>query len=521
MRQSQGTAIVLALLVAACLLVAAPASAQTPKTMSYQGLLLGPAGGAVTDASYDLTFKLYDASVGGTLLWTEAHTGGANHIPVSKGIFSTVLGSITPLNLPFDKPYWLGITVGAGPELTPRVALNSSAYAARARALELPYTESFNTSSDLLFLTNNGTGNVLSAILPNPPNSGHAIFGAASGTGGATDIAGIYGFQNSPGPGPRSSGVVGDNFEVGGTGYGVKGLDRGAGIGVYGTCNVGTGVYGVTVSGEAIHGSAPCTATNSVCIHGDIPGPTVGNSSSAVRGSNGGTAGSGIGVWGSQAGSGYGVYGTVTGAGWGVRGIAGPGGTGVYGGGGLYAGFFSGNVTVAGNLVVSGSVTKGSGSFKIDHPLDPENKYLFHSFVESPDMKDMYDGVATTDSDGEAEVKLPDWFQALNQDFRYQLTVMGQFAQAIVARKIDGNRFVIRTDKPGVEVSWQVTGIRHDATALAHRIKVEVPKPESERGLYLDPSAYGKGPERGVEYRRENGGQASQMGSNITPESGK
>lgn len=81
---------------------------------------------------------------------------------------------------------------------------------------------------------------------------------------------------------------------------------------------------------------------------------------------------------------------------------------------------------------------------------------------------------------------------AAKPDFRYQLTVMGEFAQAIVARRISHNQFVIRTSKPSVEVSWQVTGVRHDAYAQAHRIMVEQEKPEPERGHYLYPDLFGK-----------------------------
>ncbi|MGH9844628.1 MAG: hypothetical protein ACREEM_38400 [Blastocatellia bacterium] len=69
-----------------------------------------------------------------------------------------------------------------------------------------------------------------------------------------------------------------------------------------------------------------------------------------------------------------------------------------------------------------GTLSKGGGSFKIDHPLDPENKYLYHSFVESPDMMNIYNGVVTLDETGQAEVELPDYFSALNRDFRYQFT---------------------------------------------------------------------------------------------------
>ncbi len=111
-------------------------------------------------------------------------------------------------------------------------------------------------------------------------------------------------------------------------------------------------------------------------------------------------------------------------------------------------------------------------------------------------MKNIYDGNVTTDATGSAIVTLPDYFETLNRDFRYQLTVLGQFAQAIVSRKIAGNSFEIRTDKPGVEVSWQVTGIRQDAYAREHPIVVEEAKPAEEQGMYLYPAGFGAGEEK-------------------------
>jgi hypothetical protein len=148
-------------------------------------------------------------------------------------------------------------------------------------------------------------------------------------------------------------------------------------------------------------------------------------------------------------------------------------------------------VATSGNVDVLGTLSKGGGSFKIDHPLDPANKYLYHSFVESPDMMNIYNGNVTTDASGEAAVKLPEWFETLNRDFRYQLTVIGQFAQAIVAGKVANHQFVVKTDKPNVEVSWQVTGIRQDEFANAHRIPVEAEKAPADRGHYLYPDLVG------------------------------
>jgi hypothetical protein len=115
-------------------------------------------------------------------------------------------------------------------------------------------------------------------------------------------------------------------------------------------------------------------------------------------------------------------------------------------------------------------------------------------------MKTVYDGNITTDAKGEAVVQLPDYFETLNRDYRYQLTVMDTFAQAIVSQRIKDNRFTIKTDKPNVEVSWQVTGIRQDPYANAHPIEVEVEKKADERGEYLHPKEWGQPESKGIGY---------------------
>jgi len=152
-----------------------------------------------------------------------------------------------------------------------------------------------------------------------------------------------------------------------------------------------------------------------------------------------------------------------------------------------YAGLFFGNTWTVGTLF------KNAGAFRIDHPLDPANKYLSHSFVESPDMKNIYDGVATLDANGAAVVELPDWFEALNEDFRYQLTAIGAPAPNLyIAQEIKDNQFSIAGGAPGMKVSWQVTGIRHDPYAEANRIVVEQDKSADERGKYIYPAGYGE-----------------------------
>ncbi len=153
------------------------------------------------------------------------------------------------------------------------------------------------------------------------------------------------------------------------------------------------------------------------------------------------------------------------------------------------------HLLVLGDVLISGSLLKSSGSFRIDYPLDPANKFLYHSFVESPDMMNIYNGIATLDKRGSAVVQLPAYFEALNQDFRYQLTaIRAPSPNLYIAAEIKNNQFKIAGGKAGGKVSWQVTGIRHDPFAEAFRIKTVVDKPDNERGTYLHPELYNQTP---------------------------
>jgi hypothetical protein len=107
-------------------------------------------------------------------------------------------------------------------------------------------------------------------------------------------------------------------------------------------------------------------------------------------------------------------------------------------------------------------------------------------------MMNIYNGVVALDRKGQAWITLPDYFKALNADFRYQLTAIGAPGPNLyVAKEISGNRFKVAGGRPGARVSWQVTGIRQDAYAKAHRIQVEEEKPAQERGHYLHPELFG------------------------------
>jgi hypothetical protein len=260
----------------------------------------------------------------------------------------------------------------------------------------------------------------------------------------------------------------------------IDGSDQGPVPGVVGVSSEGAAVMGLGNDGDGVCGYTFTTDSLPAGVCGQAF-----NSSGEIGATAGGMGVQGIGEDGAGV-SGVSVLGS------GVEGLTfsrDPDEAAVVGyaaapAAGGYAGLFVGNVQV------TGALHKGGGGFRVDHPGDPENKYLSHSFVESPDMMNVYSGTVTTDEHGDARVALPDYFEALNRDVRYQLTAIGQFAQLMVSREINRNEFAIRSDAPRVKVCWQVTGVRHDAWAQAHHIPVEEDKPGAEKGRFLHPELF-------------------------------
>ncbi len=332
------------------------------------------------------------------------------------------------------------------------------------------------------------TINVGDATIRGASTGNGAVYGVkGSITSTTSTAAGIFGLAS--GTSGQTHGVLGQTYSTSDNSSGVRGYAGG-------TSGVNFGVWGENTSNTAnatgVFGMNSSTTAEVNGVWGNTVSTAVG--ASGVYASS--TGGSGT----------YGLYAINTGAnGNGIRGVCnnGPTAIGVWGQSTIgYSGYFNGpglGVDIVGNLNVTGTVTKGGGSFKIDHPLDPANKYLIHSFVESPDMMNIYNGNIVTNADGEATVKLPSYFQAENMDYKYQLTVIGQFAQAIVMKEISNNQFIIKTDKPNVKVSWQVTGIRNDKWAQKFRIPTEVEKNENEKGKYLYPELYGFGEDMSID----------------------
>lgn len=145
-----------------------------------------------------------------------------------------------------------------------------------------------------------------------------------------------------------------------------------------------------------------------------------------------------------------------------------------------------------GDTGITGTLTTSGGEYKIDHPVDPANKYLIHSSVASPEMKNAYDGVVVLDEKGEAVVDLPAYFEALNCDYRYQLTCVGGFAPIYISEEIQGNRFTIAGGRAGLKVSWLVTGVRQDAYAKASPVEAVQEKAKEEKGKFLHPELFGE-----------------------------
>lgn len=309
--------------------------------------------------------------------------------------------------------------------------------------------------------------------------TGAGVFGVSDGDVGVHGMSkgsadGVLGEAMGGGSGvsgkhTTGTGVKGESMSF----RGVQGISK-SNVGVEGKADTGRGMQGVSVGEIGVAGFSTSgfgVQGQSVSSNGVEGVSTSGRGVEGQSDSRGGVAGfsnSGIGVGGISV-SGDGVFGMAAD----VSGVA--------------AGRFSGRLIAAIKL------------FQIDHPLAPASKYLNHSSVESSEMKNLYDGLVILDKNGEAVVTLPDWFQALNTDFRYQLTpVDAPGPNLYIADKVAGNRFKIAGGAPGMEVSWQVTGIRQDAWAKAHPLEVEQSKTEKEQGTYLNPELFGQPTEKSV-----------------------
>ncbi|MFK7885060.1 MAG: hypothetical protein AB8F26_12865 [Phycisphaerales bacterium] len=497
---------------------------------TYQGRLVQ--NGQPANGSFDMTFQLTSSATGGFALAVDS----VSNVQVVDGVFTAEIDF--PSNLLNDGSRWMAINI-EGTILSPRIRLRDTPRAqnaVRANAagtLETPFSivDSSTTVFEIVSTSSTGT-----AILGRHASTTGTTPGVrGSSTSNSSSATGIVGEITSSSPGGLSAGVRGINNSTTGSGIGVFGTQAGTGWGVYGNTPAGRGVYGFSFSGTGIYGASTSgvgmfathlTSDTEVSLGTDdfavdAFNTAIDGAGTAIRGTGGR-----VGVQGISTSPGFGegltrigVQGFagsfstaadfivgVSGSGqapasgggreaFGVRGTAQSGssastGIGIYGSavgaGTNWAGFFQGDVHVLGTL------SKSSGSFKIDHPLEPETKYLSHSFVESPDMMNIYNGVITLDNNGNASVELPHYFEALNRTFRYQLTAIGTpMPNLYISSEVSANSFAIAGGKPHARVSWEITGVRQDPSSLANPIIIEQDKPAHHHGKYLDPAAYG------------------------------
>ncbi|MBA7714361.1 hypothetical protein ES703_123383 [subsurface metagenome] len=316
-------------------------------------------------------------------------------------------------------------------------------------------------------------------------------------TGGTHNHTGVYATSGHGHAGYASSSH--DHFQENWSGssgsYGLKiTLD---------SSSSGDALYGVTGYGYGVRGKSDYAYG----VFGETTGST-----SGIAGVYGGTSASDCyGVYGNCTGAngGRGVYGRATGSSTGVWGEAtsGVGGWFVNNSASSYAVYAYNNngatapgIYVRGNAQITGSLTKGSGTFLIDHPLDPKNKVLRHSFIEGPEMTNIYKG-RTKLVNGVATIELPSYFDALNHPNGREiiLTPINGWSPLYLDGKIKDNKFTVKTTKEGnpeQEFSWVILAVRNDAFARQNPIVVEEEKGTGtatsyKKGEYIHAKAFG------------------------------
>jgi len=520
-----------------------------PGTVWYQGFLADVDTGDPINDTVEIVAELFDAAVDGTGLWGPETHGG---ISVVEGWFNIELGSIVSPLPTFDSPpYYLQLTINGEPfgsrmklastptaihagaadgggggiagggdpgyipvfttgsevsnsvmlQTSGRISIDSSTSDAKLRvenAGDLPVLKLVNTSSgvgfDMLTLTRNqdiAAGDGMISMQMGSGSDTAAYFLACSGPALSRSGFAIY----ADGDISTEGTIVVDTDDFTGIDVVTRAGDM-YGAAISAVCQAMdvscTGVEGN--AGSDGYGTGGQFTGGSVGVRGTV----VGGQSMSYFGSYGeayinDASGWGHGVYGAASGSGscYGVHGYAYGTAenYGVYGSAYLGTTN-------WAGYFDGDVHS------TGTITSAKAGFEIDHPGDPSNAYLRHAYVASPEMKTVTDGMTVLDATGSATVSLPDWFDTLNSDVRYQLTPIGGAAPDLhIARKISGNMFVISGGEPGMEVCWMVTGVRKDRAALTEPLTVEADKPLNARGKYVSPAAFGATREMGIGHR--------------------
>lgn len=582
------------ILAASSLIAISIAAAASPQLINYQGRATDNSGLPLT-GTYSLTFRIYDSAASGNLIWSETQ----NAVNVSGGLFTVLLGSVTPLGEGvFTSPdRFLTVQIGADPELSPRQRIVAVAYALTAVEADstswsgikgIPAgfadgTDNVGTGDITAVNTSGGlTGGVTSgdanlSIAGGGVTSSHIgdgqitnvdinnsasiaatkISGVALTLSGTQTVTGAKTFNGQTSFGDSTMRVDNNGVSIGSSSFGAS--DRL--LSVSRKFNIAAQRTGISteISNSADNGilfglisnttAVSPSASNcyGIATYATTDGLRIGLSAFArantitprsgigygvrsdvqygaedygvfglayssdegygVYGQARLALGFGVGVYGfgyQNFSSAYGVYGITTtnnSHGYGVYGRAqgnDGNGYGVYGSAvanaASWAGYFSGDVNVTGTIFTPAKLTR------IDHPTDPESKYLLLSSVDSPEMLNTHCGNAILDAAGEATVLLPESFAKVCRDYRYQLTCVGGYAPVYIAQEVTGNEFRIAGGTVGLKVSWQIIALRNDNFARTFPLTNEKAKRPDELGKYLHPAAFGLDEASGIDY---------------------
>ncbi len=466
---------------------AVTANAQAPQRFNYQGVARSTTGAPLASVPIGLRLTIHDGSTTGTVVYQETHTATTNAF----GLYNVSVGGGTVTSGMFASIGWGSGSKYLEVEIDPAGGSSYSSVGSN-QLLSVPYAMYSATSALATSGVTAGTYGSATQV----PQIAIDVYGRVTSASNVSITSGGLTGSGTTNYLPKFTGAttVGNSqiFDNA-TSVGIGTTIPSAKLHVNGSLSASVILGGITFDHHAmiVQTSSTSTIDNSRALIGYAANSSVENQGLfGLAAGNGASANVGVFAVGapsvSSTGNSYGVYGYAS---------DGANNFGVYGNGtGTgYAGYFNGPLFAL-------SSSSGVKSFKIDHPADPANKYLYHSSVESNDMMNLYNGNIETDANGDATVALPSYFTMLNKEFKYQLTCIGQFAQAIVAEEVAGNHFKIKTDKPNVKVSWQVAGVRQDPVANANRIKDEVEKPASEKGTYLTPEIYGQSREKTLGY---------------------
>nr|WP_294860254.1 hypothetical protein [uncultured Fluviicola sp.] len=514
--------------------------AQAPQKMTYQSVIRNNSNALISNTSVGVQISILTGSPSGTAVYIERHTTTTN----INGLATLQIGSGTPVSGSFSGIDWSTGNYYVKTETDPAGGTVYS-ISGTSQLLSVPYA---------LYAEESGSGSSFSGDyndLTNAPTN------VSSFTNDAGYITNPNDADANPANEIQTLSIAGQNLSI--SGGNTITLPAGGGVTLDGAYDQGGAGVGRTITADSgpvqINGSGTNTAALGILFTGtgnsiNAVNNNASNTFSVVQAVTNSTVVNNSAIFGQSSGAAGALSGEVTAAataavavrgnnlrttgGIGVEGVGYNGvsgqtnyrdGYGVFGqnfdltgpltsnsvgvGGVGYIGVLGqsidpangGGIASLDNIIALGDLTvSGTKNFRIDHPQDPENKYLNHFSIESNEVLNIYRGTVAFDQNGKAVVQLPDWFDAVNKNASYQLTPIGGYAPIFIAEKIKDGRFVIAGGAQGMEVSWAVYAERNDPYLQQHpeARQVEELKSDREAGKYLRPDLYGKPAEQGI-----------------------